>query len=156
MEKCIVTCKSILAVLILVASVVLAASCANGAKEEGASPTANANQQEVLAKTPHLSTMVRGDIERIGMAVQSARESLQQSKWPEVVTQLQGAKREVTAALADTPEKKKTAVVRESLEDLKVALDRTIKTAENRDKETESQVNELQTRVNALKAYSSQ
>lgn len=150
------TCRRIAAVLILIASVVTATSCSKGAKEEGTLPTANANQKEVLAKTPHLSTLVRGDIERIGMAVQSARESLQQSRWPEVVTQLQGAKREVTAALVDTPEKKKTAVVRENLEEFKAALERTIKTAENRDKETEAQVNELQTRVNALKAYAGQ
>jgi hypothetical protein len=140
----------------LIVSVVIATSCAKGPKEESSPALANANQQEVLVKAPHLSTLVRGDIERIGMAVQSARESLQQSKWSEVVSQLQGASREVTSALADTPEKKKTAIVRQNLEEFKVALERTIKTAENRDKETESQVNELQTRVNALKAYAAQ
>lgn len=154
------TCKRIAVVLNLLALIIIAASCTRGAKEEGGSGsspvTSNANQQEVLAKTPHLSTLVRGDIERIGMAVQSARESLQQVKWPEVISQLKGANREVTAALADTPEKKKTAVVRQNLEELKVALERTIKTAENRDKETESQVNELQTRVNALKVNAAQ
>ena len=152
-----VICKKIVVVFNLISLLVIATSCTRGAKEEGSSPASNnANQQEVLAKTPHLSTMVRGDIERIGMAVQSARELLQQNKWPETVSQLQGAKREVTAALADTPEKKKTAIVRQTLEEFKVALERTIKTAENRDKEAESQVNELQTRVNALKAYAAQ
>jgi uncharacterized protein YqgV (UPF0045/DUF77 family) len=151
-----VTCKKIVIVLNLVALVVIATSCTRAAKEEGSAATSNANQQEVLIRTPHLSTTVRGNIERIGMAVQSAREAVQQSRWPEVVTQLQGANREVTAALADTPEKKKTAVVRQNLDELKVALERTIKAAENRDKEAEAQINDLQTRVNALKAYSAQ
>jgi predicted XRE-type DNA-binding protein len=159
MERLIVTCKRILVVLNLFALLVIATSCAKGPKEEGGvggSTIANANQQEVLAKTPHLSSMVRGDIERIGMAVQSARDSLQQNKWVEVVSYLQGANREVTAALADTPEKKKTAVVRQNLEELKVAIERTIKTAELRNTEAQSQVNELQTRVNALKVNASQ
>ena len=150
------TFKKMVVILSSAVLVLIAASCAKGPKEEGAWPVSNANQQEVLAKAPHLSTLVRGDIERIGMAVQSARESLQQSRWTEAVGQLQGANREVTSALADTPEKKKTAVVRQNLEELKVAIERTIKTAENRDKETESQVSELQTRVNALKAYAAQ
>jgi hypothetical protein len=72
------------------------------------------------------------------------------------VSQLQGANKEVTAALADTPEKKKAAVVRQYLEELKPALERTITTAENRSKETEAQIAELQTRVNALKVYANQ
>ena len=143
-------------VINLMALAFISASCTKGPKETSSSPVANANQQEVLAKTPHLSTMVRGDIERIGLAVQSAREALQQNKWPEVVSLLQGANKELTSALADTPEKKKTAVVRQYLEELKPALERTINTAENRSKETEAQLNELQTRVNALKSYSAQ
>jgi hypothetical protein len=151
-----VTFKKIVVVLSSTVLVFIAAGCAKGPKEEGPKAVSNANQQEILAKAPHLSTLVRGDIERIGMSVQSAREALQQSRWPEVVGQLQGANREVTSALADTPEKKKTAVVRQNLEELKVAIERTIKTAENREKETESQVNELQTRVNALKSYAAQ
>lgn len=156
MERLIVKCKRIAVVLNLITLVAVASSCTKGPTEEKSLPTANANQQEVLAKTPHLSTAVRGDIERIGMAVQSARESLQQNRWPEVVSQLQGANREVTAALADTPEKKKTVVVRQNLEELKTAIERTIKTAENRDKEAESQISELQTRVNALKMNAAQ
>jgi hypothetical protein len=144
-------------ILSLIALVIISASCTKGPGEETtSSKLANANQQEVLAKAPHLSTTVRGDIERIGLAVQGAREALQQNKWTEVVSQLQGANKEVTAALADTPEKKKTAIVRQYLEELKPALERTINTATSRSKETESQLNELQTRVNALKTYSSQ
>jgi hypothetical protein len=151
-----VTYKKFVLILNLVALVVIATSCAKAAKEEGSAATSNANQQEVLLKTPHLSSAVRGDIERIGMAVQTARDAAQQGRWPEVTTQLQGANREVTSALADTPEKKKTAIIRQNLEEFKVALERTIKAAENRDKETESQLSDLQTRVSALKAYSAQ
>lgn len=148
--------RRLAAILILTVLAIVSASCAKGPSEESKSPVANANQKEVLAKTPHLSTLVRGDIERIGLAVQSAREAFQANRWPEVVSQLQGANKEVTSALADTPEKKKSAVVRQYLEELKPAVERTISTAENRGKETEAQLSELQTRVNALKAYANQ
>jgi hypothetical protein len=140
----------------LIVLLVITASCTGGPKDETNSNIANANQKEILAKAPHISTLVRGDIERIGLAVQGAREAYQQNRWPEVVSNLQGASREVNSALADTPEKKKTAVVKTYLEELKVALAQTIKAAENRGKETEAQVDELQTRVNALKSYANQ
>ena len=157
MGRLIVNSRRLAVVLIVTALILVSASCAKTPDETKTNPSlANANQQEVLAKTPHLSSLVRGDIERIGLAVQTAREAFQANRWPEVVSQLQGANKELTAALADTPEKKKTAVVRQYLEELKPALERTIATAENRSKDTEAQISELQTRVNALKVYANQ
>jgi hypothetical protein len=114
MGRLMVNFRRLAVVIILSTLVLISASCTKGPKETTGTDAsiANANQKEVLARAPHLSTVVRGDIERIGLAVQSAREALQANRWPEVVSQLQGANKEVTAALADTPEKKKTAVVR--------------------------------------------
>ena len=147
--------KFILFFMVLSLSSVMGAGCS-----KGGSQVANANseqakkQAEIEAKTPHLSSTVRGDIERMGLGVQMALDAFKESKWTEVITQLNSINKELTGALADTPEKKKTAAVRETLEEMKPVVERAIKSAENGGKETEAQLRELQTRVGALKVLS--
>ena len=144
--------KFILFLMALSLSSLMCAGCS-----KGGSDVANANseqakkQAEIEAKMPHLSSTVRGDIERMGLNVQMAMDALKQSKWTEVIAQLNSVNKELTAALADTPEKKKAAAVRETLQEMKPAVEQAIKTAENGGKETEAQIRELQTRVGALK-----
>ena len=145
-------------ILFFMALSLLSLMCAGCSK--GGSEVANANseqakkQAEIEAKTPHLSATVRGDIERMGLGVQMALDAFKESKWTEVITQLNSINKELTGALADTPEKKKTAAVRETLEEMKPVVERAIKSAENGGKETEAQLRELQTRVGALKVLS--
>ena len=124
---------------------------------KGGSEIANANseqakkQAELETKAPHLSSTVRGDIERMGLGVQMAMDALKQSKWTEVIAQLNTVNKELTGALSDMPEKKKTAALRETLEEMKPAVEQAIKTAENGGKDTEAQLRDLQARVGALK-----
>lgn len=145
--------KFILFFIALSVSSLLFAGCSKGGSEVANANSEQAKKQaEIETKTPHLSQTVRGDIERMGLGVQQAMDALKESKWTEVVAQLNAVNKEVTGALADTPEKKKTAVIRESLEEMKPVVERSIKSAENGGKETEDQIRELQTRVGALKA----
>ena len=130
------------------------AACSKGAPQTANTNSEQAKQQaEVEAKAPHLSKTVKGDIERMGLAVQVALESVRDNRWPEVMAQLNNLDKELDGAMADTPEKKKTGAIRDALQEMKPAVERTIKSAENRSKETEGQIRDLETRVNALKTF---
>ena len=144
--------KFILFFMVLFLSSVMCAGCSKGGSQAANANSEQAKKQaEIEAKTPHLSSTVRGDIERMGLGVEMALDALKESKWTEVITQLNSINKELTGALADTPEKRKTAAVRETLEEMKPVVERAIKTAENGGKETEAQLRELQARVGALK-----
>ena len=130
------------------------AACSKGTPQTANTNSEQAKQQaEVEAKAPHLSKTVKGDIERMGLAVQVALDALRDNKWSEVMAQLNTLDKELAGAMADTPEKKKTGAIREALQEMKPAVERTIKSAENRSKETEDQIRDLETRVNALKTF---
>ena len=144
--------KFILFFMALSLSSLIGAGCSKGGPEAANANSEQAKKQaEIEAKSPHLSSTVRGDIERMGLGVQMAMDALKQSKWTEVIAQLNSINKELTSALTDMPEKKKTAAVRETLEEMKPAVEQAIKTAENGGKETEAHLRELQTRVGTLK-----
>lgn len=108
-------------------------------------------QAELEKKAPHLAQTVRGNVERMGLAVQSAGEAYKQTKWQVVTTQLNTALKEINSALTDTPEKKKTTTFRQLLEEIKGYTESALKSAESRDKATEWQLTQLQTSINAMK-----
>ena len=86
-----------------------------------------------------------GDIERTSIAIAMARESVKQNKWQEAVGSLQSAKIQIESALKRKPR------LGDDLEALKAAIDRTITTIERQGKEADSQLAELQIRINAIK-----
>ena len=148
--------KFILFFMALSLSGLISAGCSKGGPEAANANSEQAKKQaELEVKAPHLSSTVRGDIERMGLGVQMAMDALKQSKWTEVIAQLNSVNKELTAALEDLPEKKKAAAVRETLEEMKPAVERAIRTAENGGKETDAQLKELQARVGALKVLMS-
>ena len=104
---------------------------------------ANANQPDLAA--PHLQPTLKGDIERISLAISMARDAAKQNKWQDAVSLLQGAKKEVDTALSRKPR------LSDEFEALKAAIDRTIPALENRGKEAEARLVELQTRIGAIK-----
>ena len=140
--------------LALFFSSLLGLSCSKGSPGTANLNSAEtAKQAEIEAKNPHLAPTIKGDVERMGLAVQSALDALKTDRWSEVMTQLNALEKELSGAVAHNTESNKTGPIHESLQELKPALTRTIKTAENRGKETEGQLRELQTRVNALKVF---
>ena len=139
------------AMAILLSSLIFAACHKGGSDPSKADPEAAKKNAELEKTAPHLAQTTVGDIERINLAISGAMEGYRQHKWGDVIAQLNNAKAEIVKGLADTPERKKTAVVRESLEEMKAAVDRTLQAAENRSPEVESQLRELQTRALALK-----
>jgi hypothetical protein len=144
--------NSVIIFLAFCAISLTAGACSKGAPQAANTNAEQTKQAEIEAKAPHLSATVRGDIERMGLAVQTALDALKDSRWSEVSSQLGVIDKELTGALSDTPEKKKAAALRDALQEMKPVVERTIRTADSRGKETESQLRELQTRVNALKA----
>ncbi|MFL6274497.1 MAG: hypothetical protein ACJ74G_04735 [Blastocatellia bacterium] len=139
------------AIAIILSSLIFAA-CHKGGSDPGKANPEEAKKNAELEKTaPHLAQTTVGDIERINLAISGAMEGYRQHKWADVVAQLNNAKAETVKGLADTPERKKTAVMREALDDMKAAVDRTLQAAENRSPEVESQLRDLQTRALALK-----
>jgi len=131
---------------------VIYAGCSKGSTD---SKPMNAEQVkaqgELEKKAPHLAQTVRGNVERMGLAVQAANDAYKQTKWADVTTQLNTTLKEVNSALADTPEKKKTTTIRQMFEEIKGLTENTLKSAEGRDKATEWQLTQLQTAINALK-----
>jgi len=134
---------------------ILAFFSANCSKEPAAKEHANtntnagntnANQQDQSATAPlHLQKTLRGDIERTSLDISMARDAIKLNNWQDAVVQLQAARKEVEAALGRQPR------LRDELEALKAAIDRAITAVEGRGKEAESRVEELQTRIGAIK-----
>jgi hypothetical protein len=131
--------KWVLAFLFVLTLAVFSAGCS---KE----PAANERQQDQSAgATPYMRPTLRWDIERASLAISMALEAVKLSKWQDAVSQLQGARKEVDAALSRQPRS------REELEALKSAIDRAIPAVEGQGNEAEGRVAELQTRIGAIK-----
>lgn len=141
----------VVTIAILLSSLMFAACHKGGSDPSKANPEEAKKNAELEKTAPHLAQTTVGDIERINLAVSGALEGYRLHKWGDVVAQLNNAKAEIVKGLADTPERKKTAVVREALDDMKAAVERTLQAAENRSPEVESQLRDLQTRALALK-----
>lgn len=140
-------------ILALALSCVMYAGCSKGSTDSKPMNAEQAKTQaELEKKAPHLAQTVRGNVERMGLAIQSANDAYKQTKWQDVTTQLNTALKEVNSALTDTPEKKKTTTLRQLLEEIKGYTESALKSAESRDKATEWQLTQLQTANNALKA----
>ena len=137
--------KASIALLVL-GTTIIALACTTGPKTED---TANAKQANKSAQSANTSLLVqptlKGDIERISLYIGTAREYAKNNKSVDAVGQLQGAKKEVDSALAGKLR------LREEFEALKVGIDRTIATIENRDKDADAQLAELQVRISAIK-----
>jgi len=110
------------------------------------SPSANTNQNDQSALAPFAQANLKGDIERILLAISMARDSAKQDKWQEAATALRAAKTSVDIALTRKPR------LQDELEALKVSIDRAIPLVESGGKEADAKLNELQTRIVAIKA----
>jgi len=118
----------------------------NQASETVATPTANSNQSDRAAGTATFAQPnLKGDIERISLAISMAKDSAHLNKWQEAASRLRGAKSEIDVALGRKPR------LQEELEALKVAIDRTIPLVENGAREADAKLTELQTRIGAIK-----
>ena len=142
--------RFVIGFILVLAVSFLAASCAKGpAVNEHTAKDANpgnANQQDQpAAAPPHLQPTLKGDIERISLAISMARDALKLNKAQEAVALLQGAKKDVDSALSRKPR------LSDELEALKSAIDRAIPAVEGRGKEAEIRLTEVQTRVGAIK-----
>lgn len=128
---------------------VLATACSKNSANNQSPDTgsqANSNQKDQNAQgQPYTQPNIKGDIERISLAISMARDSAKLNKWQEAASQLRGAKGEIDTALSRKPR------LQDELEALKVAIDRTIPLVENGAKEADGKLTELQTRIGAIK-----
>ena len=132
--------------LFVLSTTIIALACTTGPKTEDSSNAKQANKSAQSANTSLLAQpTLKGDIERISLCISTAREYAKNNKTVDAVGQLQGAKKEVDGALSGKVR------LREEFEALKVAIDRTIGAIENRDKDADSQLAELQVRIGAIK-----
>jgi len=107
---------------------------------------ANANNSDQPgAISPHIQPTLKGDIERIALAISMARDAAKQNKAAEAVSQLQFAKKEIDSALSRKPR------LSDDFEALKLAIDRAIPTVENREREADARLSELETRIGSIK-----
>lgn len=141
--------SSILIGLILASSLSLAGCSKGGSEIKPVSPEEAKKNAELERTAPHKAPTLRGDVERINLAVQSSIESYRNQKWSEVVSYLNAAKQEIDKALTDPAAK--NPVAQETFGETKAAIERTIQTAENRSGALEGQLNDLQTRVGIMK-----
>ena len=139
------------AAAIIILSIIFAGCHKGGSEAKQVTPEEAKKNAELEKTAPHLAPTVVGSIERIGLDVSGATNAYREHKWADVTDALNGAKKETDKALAEIPDKKKTGVIRQSLEEMGQALDRTLEAANNRSQQVEGLLTELQTRTNALK-----
>jgi len=139
----------ILLVLVLMS---FATSCSkhstsqNSNTAAGSANSANSNQADpAQAPLVHSQQNIQGNIARIQLAIQMARDAVKTNKWQDAVTFLQNGKTEVDAAIA------RNTRINDDFEALKAAIDRTIPLLENHSKEADARLTELQTRIGAIK-----
>ena len=141
----------VLAIAIILSSLFFA-GCARGGSE-GKQPTPEeAKKNAELEKTaPFAAPTLRGDVERINLAITDSLDSLKQQKWGDVTQHLNTARDETQKAIDSLPDKKKVTVMKESLEGMKSAIDQTLQSVTSRSKNVEAQILELRTRATTLK-----
>lgn len=148
---------STVAVVLAGLAILSAIGCAKPPAEEGL-PTAQSNRNAVstnanvhdLTATPLYASTLRGDVERAGLAVMIARDLAKQEKWTEAVTHLRTALSHIDKAL------EKKSRVKDEFEGARTAILKTITTIEGRGSDSDARFEELQTRINALKVFTSQ
>lgn len=133
--------------LLVLILVLFATSCAKqpAADEHTTENKTAGNANQAPSSAPYKQATLKGDIERISLAISMARDASNQNKSQEAVSLLQGAKKEIDAALGRKPR------LSDELEALKSAIDRAIPAVESRGKEAETRLTELQTRIGAIK-----
>lgn len=146
----------LVAVLLLGLATLSAIGCAKPPAEEG-SPTVeqnrnavetNANVQDLTA-TPLYASTLRGDVERAGLAVMMAHDFVKQEKWSEAVTHLRAAQSHLEKALEKKPR------VKDEIEATRAAILKTITVVEGRGSDSDARFIDLQTRIGALKVFTS-
>lgn len=139
------------AIGLFVALLVLQVACTKGAKVEENKNAAQANRsQEAVSQAPHLQPTIRGDVERAALEISNAKDALTANQWQEASAHLQKANEEVKAAIG------RGSQFGADFQELSSAIDRTIATLDSHDKAAESKLNELQTRILALKVKTTQ
>lgn len=123
-----------------------------GSEVKQVTPEEAKNNAEMEKTQPHLAPTALGSVERINLAISGASNAYREHKWADVTAALTNARQETDKALAEIPDKRKTGVIRQSLEEMGEALDRAREAANNRSQQVEGLLTELQTRANALKA----
>ena len=133
------------------ALLLLQVACAKGEKVEENKNAAQANRsQEAASQAPHLQPTTRGDVERAALEISNAKDALKANQWQEASAHLENANKEVKAAIG------RGSQFEGDFKELSSAIDRTISTLDRHDKAAESQLNELQTRILALKVKTTQ
>lgn len=139
-----VSTTTFLALILAMTCITLA--CTNGPKTEDNTGASQANRAgQPAAAGPLQQPTLNGDIERISLYISTARDAAKSNRWQDAAGQLQGANKEVDAALARKPR------LREEFEALKAAIDRTLPALERREKDADSHLSELQLRIAAIK-----
>lgn len=135
----------------LLALFLLQTACTKGTKIEENRNAALANRsQEAASQAPHLQPTTRGDVERASLEISNAKDALKANKWQEASAHLQNANKEVKAAID------RDSRFGDDFQELSSAIDRAIATLDRHDKAAESQLDELQTRIMALKVKTTQ
>jgi len=135
----------------LLALFLLQSACTKDAKVEENKNAAQSNRsQEAASQAPHLQPTTRGDVERASLEISNAKDALKANQWQEASAHLQNANKEVKAAIG------RGSQFGGDFQELSSAIDRTIPTLDRHDKAAESQLNELQTRILALKVKTTQ
>ena len=129
----------------LLALLLLQIACKGTKLEENRNAALANRSQEAASQAPHLQPTTRGDVERASLEISNAKDALKANKWQEASAHLQNANKEVKAAID------RDSRFGADFQELSSAIDRTIATLDRRDKAAESQLNELQTRIMALK-----
>jgi hypothetical protein len=126
-------------------------SCAKqaGVDQQAGKNANGGNAQDQAAAAPYLQPTLRGDIERASLAISMARDAMKLQKSQDAVSLLRGAEKDVDQALNRKP------MLREEFVALKAAIERAITAIENREKDADASMDELQTRIGAIKVNTS-
>jgi prefoldin subunit 5 len=135
----------------LLALFLLQTACTKAAKvEENKNAAQTSRSQEAASQAPHLQPTTRGDVERAALEISNAKDALKTNQWQEASAHLQNANKEVKVAIG------RGSQFSGDFQELSSAIDRAIATLDRHDKAAESQLNELQTRIMALKVKTTQ
>jgi soluble cytochrome b562 len=137
--------------LLVLTPALLLGSCAKqaGVDQQADKNAGNAQDKAAATTPPYLQPTLRGDIERVSLAISMARDAVKLQKSQDAVALLRGAEKNVDEAL------NRKHRLRDEFVALKEALERAIAAIENRDKDADAKIEELQTRIGAIKVNAS-
>lgn len=160
MEDIELRARSALVVLMIASMACVLGGCSRTGEQtapvNAKSRSQNSNQ-ESQALPLYVAESARGDVERAGLAIESALDSARQNKLQQAIDALETAARHLAKTTnADRPDQDKAIRLKEYIEEIKASIDAALNSARSGSDDTKVRIEHVRDGIGALKVRMAQ